>query len=140
MITTLSLPMLSAIIAFLAALLASVLTHFLTAWRDSRNEQRRQRATILLSAFLALLSASNRPRLHEVGPQVERATAELQALGTAKLVALTQEFVKNLIAQREAPIDPLLAELRTFLRKELGVEPTESPIVWLRIEAPKDDV
>ena len=131
--------MLSAITALLAALLASVLTHFLTARRDRRNEQRRQRATILLATFTALLSASNRPKLHEVGPQIERAMAEIQALGTVKQIALAQDFAKNLLARKEASMDPLLVELRSFLRKEIGAESIETPIMWLRIEPPKDD-
>ena len=131
--------MLSALTALVAALLASVLTHFLTSRRDQRNEQRRQRATILLSAFAALLSASNRPRLHEVGSSVERAIAEIQALGTASQITLAQAFVSNLIARKDAPMDPLLADLRSYLRKELGAEPIETPIMWLRIEPTKND-
>jgi hypothetical protein len=139
MITTVSIPLLSALTAFLAAVLASVLTHFLTQRRDRRNEQRRQRATMLLNAFSALLSASNRPKLYEVGPSLERAIAEIQAIGTPSQIALAQTFASNLIEKKDASMDPLLQELRNYLRKELGAEPTKTPIIWLRIGPPEDD-
>src|SRR6185369_10444176 len=116
---SLPLPIAAALIALVAALSASLLTHYLTKKRDRKNEQRRQRATVLLNAFVALLSGSNRPALHEVGPAVERALAEIQALGSAEQVALAQSFASDLVAGKEASMDPLLSNLRSFLRREL---------------------
>ena len=132
-------PLLPALIAFIAALAASLMTHFFTSRRDRKNEQRRQRASILLNAFSALLSGSNRPNLYEVGPAVEKAFAEVQALGTLRQIELAQAFARSLVKKEDASLDPLLAELREFLRCELDAEPIQGPIMWLRIEHPKND-
>ena len=139
MLLSVPLPFAAALIALLAALAASVLTHFLTAGRDRKNEQRRQRATVLLNAFVALLSASNRPALHEVSAAIERAIAEIQAIGTPAQIELAQTFARGLIAKQEVSMDPLLESLRSFLRTELGAEPVTGPIVWLRIGPPTNE-
>ena len=134
------LPIAAALIALVAALAASVLTHFLTTGRDRKNEQRRQRATVLLNAFVALLSGSNRAALHEVGSAIERAIAEIQAIGTPRQVELAQAFARGLISQQQVSMDPLLENLRTFLRSELGAEPIVGPILWLRIGPPSASI
>ena len=130
------LPIAAALVALVAALAASVLTHLLSTGRDRKNEQRRQRASVLLNAFVALLSGSNRPALHEVGSAIERAVAEIQAIGTARQVELAQQFARGLINQENVSMDPLLEDLRSFLRSELGAERVVGPILWLRIGPP----
>jgi|GEM_PF-6332866 len=63
----------------------------------------------------------------------EKAAMEIQLLGDAEQVRLTQEWIVEFTDKQTAPLNPLLESLRRSLRKELGLEPVSDRVQFLRV-------
>ncbi len=125
--------LLSIIISAAVAFVVAFVTHRLASVRDVSKQQREQRISYLVSAFRSLAKANNHPRLYEVADEVEEAIADIQLLGTPAQIALAKKVATDLGTTQQADLDDLLFSLRDSLRRELGEQPAEGGIVWLRI-------
>lgn len=108
--------------------------HALAMRRDRAAKRRDLRVQFLIDAYRRLESVSNRPFSKETARALESAIADIQLFGTPKQVGLAEEFAVGYAENRRHPIQPLLAELRNDLRRELQLEATPGTLKALRIE------
>jgi hypothetical protein len=113
--------------------------HQLAAWRDRASKRREQRIEYLVEAFRRLAKAVHHPRLYEVAEEVQSAVADIYLFRSREQIVRVESFVKDLSANREAPLDELLDALRNDLRTELRLPRVGGPIWWLRIEPKSND-
>lgn len=103
---------------------------WLTAILVGRAEvRRRERVGYLLSAYRRLHAASNR----RAGETLEEPLGDIGLLGTPEQVELVNAFLETLAREKTADLTPLLASLRTSLRKELGLAKQVGPAKFLRV-------
>jgi hypothetical protein len=107
--------------------------HQLAAWRDRASKRREQRIEYLVEAFRRLAKAVHHTRLYEVAEEVQSAVADIYLFRSREQIVRVESFVKDLSANREAPLDELLDALRNDLRAELRLPRVGGPIWWLRI-------
>jgi hypothetical protein len=119
---------------FIAATVA-VLGWFAGNWLKSRQERAIKRRDIrtqcLIDAYRRIARNANRPTRMDQCYEASLALAELQLFGTADQIDLTREFVRRLVEDKEARIDPLLGAIRDDLRKELRLEPVKHKFMWI---------
>jgi hypothetical protein len=105
--------------------------------RDEISKRREQRLTFLIEAYRRLEALSNRSMTVKNERQLESAIADIQLFGNAAQVAAAQTFALRFTSEREASLDDLLNTLRVALRRELGADIVETPLVFLRIDRNK---
>lgn len=110
-----------------------IISHWLSARREREGKRREQRIAYLLDSFRALSRANHHPRLYEIADDLEQAITDIQVLGKPAQVELAKELAIQLAANGAANLDPLLIALRDDLRNELGREPYQGRLVWLRV-------
>jgi hypothetical protein len=120
-------------IAAVIVIIGWYVVHYLSARRDQTNKRRDLRVQYLIEAYRRLEYAGNRPMTKEIGPDFEKAIADIQLFGTPKQVELAQSFAHGFVAKGEHTLDPLLNELRKELRKELKLESVQPNIKYLRM-------
>jgi len=111
--------------------------HRLSLNRDEANKRRDLRVQYLLEAYRKLENASNRQDLGDYARNLESALADVQLLGSERQVLLAHEFAVAMAKDRTASLDPLIADLRSELRRELRLGPLPDRIVVFRHEANK---
>jgi hypothetical protein len=136
-LTSVETVVISAATSVVVTIIGLLIGHFLTTRRDRANEQRKQRATVLLNAFSTLLSVSNNPDLWKFESQLQRANAEIQALGTVEQIKLAQKFFDE-IGKGNADMDPLLKSLRDDLRDAIGAKAVSGSVQWIQIKEKKN--
>ena len=90
------------------------------------------RIEYLLGAYRRLVRVSNRAMNSDDDREVEAAVADVQLLGSPAQVQPACQFAVSLEAEGRADLDPLLADLRASLRRELLLEKVAPNHVWLR--------
>jgi len=127
------------LITTVTAVAGWLVAHRMAAKRDQLNKRRDLRVQYLIDAYRKLESVSNRDE-NTAGwaEKLESAIADIQLFGSARQVALAQEFASNMAADRAASTDVLLAELRKDLREELVLEDVRGDLKFLRIKVPTD--
>ncbi len=123
-----------AIIAALVIVAGWQVVHRQEMQRDRDAKRRDLRVEYLIEAYRRLEYVSNRPNTPENTPDLGKAIADVQLFGTAKQVELAQTFGSDLSKNGTAPLDPLLFQLRTDLREELGLEIVSPKIYYLRMK------
>jgi hypothetical protein len=63
---------------------------------------------------------------------LESALADIQLLGSRDQVQLAHEFAVSMAKDQTASLDPLIANIRSELRHELGLDPLTNTIVVFR--------
>jgi hypothetical protein len=116
----------------LVAILGWFAAHRLTEARDQANKRREMRLTLLLGAYRALESATNRDFSGEVAQAACKAFADIQLVGTAEQVKLAQTLMYEFGRTQGGDWQPLLLSLREDLRAELGLRALDSQLVHLR--------
>lgn len=102
--------------------------------RDRSNKKRDLQIQYLLEAYRRLERASNRPKNFDNDHELESAIADIQLFGTVEQVKLAEKFSFDIAQNNHASTDELLINLRTELRKELGLEQVNPEIVYLRLD------
>jgi hypothetical protein len=102
--------------------------------RDQANKRRDLRIQYLLEAYRRLENAANRPDLASYARELESALTDVQLLGTERQVSVALDFAVSMARDRTDALDPLVADLRSELRRELGLEPVPERIVVFRYE------
>ncbi len=105
--------------------------HYLSVSRDRANKRLDQRIDYLIESFRTLARIANHPRLYEVNAELRLALANIQLFGNEQQISMVARFVNEMRTKNKADLDVLLAELRTELRKELGLQDVTEPIRWL---------
>jgi hypothetical protein len=126
------------VVTVLSVLVAALLSHLFTRFRDRDNRRREQRIDYLVSAFRGLAKANHHPRLHEIADDLEQAVVDIQLFGSPKQIELARRFATALGTTQEADMDDLLNELRDSLRQELGRKKVSGNLVWLKIGRGKE--
>ena len=127
------------LITTVTAVAGWLVAHRMAAKRDQLNKRRDLRVQYLIDAYRKLESVSNRDEnTAEWAEKLESAIADIQLFGSARQVALAQEFASNMAADRAASADVLLEELRKDLREELALEDVRGDLKFLRIKVPTD--
>ena len=106
--------------------------HRLSMNRDQENKRRDLRIEYLLEAYRRLENAANRQDLSGYAQELESALADIQLLGSEHQVLLAHEFATSMAKNRTASLDPLVADIRSELRRELKLEPIPDRIVVFR--------
>jgi hypothetical protein len=106
--------------------------HRLSVNRDQENKRRELRIQYLLEAYRRLESASNRRDLSVYARDLESALADIQLLGSRDQVQLAHEFAVSMAKNQTASLDPVIANIRSELRHELGLDPLTNTIVVFR--------
>lgn len=101
--------------------------------RDRAAKRTELRVQYLIEAYRRLEYVSNRPVAPETAPDFEKAIADIQLFGTPTQVQYAQDFAQGFARAGTASLDPLLADLRQDLRKELGLGPVPTRIKFLRM-------
>ena len=109
--------------------------HRLSMNRDQENKRRELRIQYLLEAYRRLENSSNRPDLSAYARDLESALTDIQLLGSKGQVQLAHEFAVSMAKDRTASLDPLVANLRSELRRELGLEALPDRIIVFRHES-----
>jgi hypothetical protein len=107
--------------------------------RDQENKRRDLRIQYLLEAYRRLEKAANRRDLSSYARELESALADIQLLGSTQQVLLAHEFAVSMAKNKTASLDPLIADIRSELRRELNLEPLTDRIVVFRHE-PEEDI
>lgn len=102
--------------------------------RDEANKRRELRIQYLLEAYRRLENSSNRDHLASHARDLESALADIQLLGTERQVQLAHDFAVSMARDRTAQLDPLIADLRSELRQQLGLGPVSDRIVVFRYD------
>jgi hypothetical protein len=123
----------SLLITAIVAILGWAVIHRLSMRRDLVNKRRELRVQYLIEAYRRLEFVGNRPLTRELGPEFEKAIADVQLFGTPRQVELAREFALGFAKSGTHALDPLLNELRNNLRNELNLEPVQGNITYLRI-------
>ncbi|MCG2801825.1 MAG: hypothetical protein L6311_06995 [Cellulomonas sp.] len=115
--------------ALLGAVVGGVVVHRLTGARDARNAQRSSRVDHLISAYRRLVAASNRAQdmTDEQASGLESAIADIVLLGERAEVDQARKFLLRFRDEGGADTGPLLAALRSSLRRELMLEELPMP-------------
>jgi hypothetical protein len=108
--------------------------HRLSMNRDQENKRRDLRIQYLLEAYRRLEKASNRRDLSAYAQDLESALADIQLLGSRDQVQLDHEFSVSMAKDQTASLDPLVANIRSELRRDLGLELLPDRIVVFRHE------
>jgi hypothetical protein len=109
--------------------------HRLSMNRDQENKRRDLRIQYLLEAYRRLEKASNRRDLAGYARELESALADIQLLGSVRQVTLAHEFAVSMAKNHTASLDPLIADIRSELRRELTLEPLTGRLVIFRHES-----
>jgi hypothetical protein len=129
--------LLSLIVTATLAITGWYVLHRLSLNRDEANKRRDLRVQYLLEAYRKLENASNRQDLGEYARSLESALADVQLLGSERQVLLAHEFAVAMARDGTASLDPLIADLRAELRRELRLGPLPDRIVVFRHEPTK---
>jgi len=70
--------------------------------------------------------------LGDYARDLESALADIQLLGTERHVSLAHEFAVSMAQTKTAALDPLIADIRAELRRELKLGPLPEQIVVFR--------
>jgi hypothetical protein len=111
--------------------------HHLSLNRDDANKRRELRVQYLLEAYRKLENGANRQDLRDYAGSIESALADVQLLGSERQVLLAHEFAVAMAKNGTASLDPLIADLRSELRRELRLGPVPERIVVFRHEPRK---
>jgi hypothetical protein len=122
------------IITTLVAILGWYIVHRLNIARDQVNKKRDLQIQYLIDAYRRLERASNRLKNYDNNSEIESAIADVQLFGTAHQVKLAEKFSFDIAQNSHASTDELLINLRTELRRELGLEEVNPEIVYLRLD------
>jgi hypothetical protein len=125
---------LSLVVTASLAIAGWYVVHRLSMNRDQANKRRDLGVQYLLEAYRRLENAANRPDLSSYARDLESALADVQLLGTERQVSLAHDFAVSMARDRTASLDPLVADLRSELRQELGLGPVPDRIVVFRHE------
>jgi hypothetical protein len=106
--------------------------HRLSMNRDQENKRRELRIQYLLEAYRRLENSSNRHDLSAYARDLESALADIQLLGNKDQVQLAHEFAVSMAKNQTASLDPLVANIRSELRRELGLDSLTDGIVVFR--------
>jgi hypothetical protein len=109
--------------------------HRLSMNRDQANKRHELRIQYLLEAYRRLEKAAHRGDLAVYARDLESALADIQLLGTERQVQLAHDFAVSMARDRTAALDPLIADLRSELRQQLGLGPVSDRIVVFRYES-----
>lgn len=86
------------------------------------------RVRYLIDAYRALMDAANRAKLSSDQERaLERAISDVMLFGQPDEVEQARAFIVAFAQDHQARLDPLLAELRAGLRRELSLEQTPTP-------------
>ena len=94
--------------SFVAGIAGAYIGHLLTARRGRKSRLQQQRIQYLVEAYRAFAKANHHPRLYEVAEDLERAIADIQFLGSPKLIALAQQFCHEMAAGEAASLNDIL--------------------------------
>ena len=127
--------LLSLLVTAVLAVAGWFAVHRLSMNRDQENKRRELRIQYLLEAYRRLENSSNRRDLSAYARDLESALADIQLLGSKDQVQLAHESVVSMAKDRAASLDPLVANVRSELRRELQLEPLPDRIVIFRHES-----
>lgn len=96
--------------------------------RQRENRQETERLKSLVAAYRAL-AGSFTPATAEHTPQIEETLAELVLFGSLPQVELAAACLAALQRGESPDCQPLVEDLRTELRRQLGLEPIPSSLV-----------
>lgn len=106
--------------------------HRLSMNRDQENKRRELRIQYLLEAYRRLENSSDRRDLSPYARDIESALADIQLLGSKDQVQLAHEFAVSMAKDQTASLDPLVANIGSELRRELGLDSLTNGIVVFR--------
>ena len=109
-----------AIVAVLAIVFGWTVVDSMNAERDLVNERREQRVSYLVDAYRDIARATNRRATGEDKRRLEPARLVVQLFGTKEHVETL-----NKVPQKDGDWTPVLEALRSYIREELDMPPTE---------------
>jgi hypothetical protein len=119
-------------ITVLFAIVGWFVINDLAAKRDHENKRREIRLDYLIKTFQYLADAANRNLETQDKRNIEKATSDIQLLGSKSQIQILNDYCKNLKEKKEASLGPLLDDLRNELRKELKLGLIKEEIDWIR--------
>ncbi|CAG0986252.1 hypothetical protein MTYP_02031 [Methylophilaceae bacterium] len=96
--------------------------------RQRENRQETERLKSLVAAYRSL-AGSFSPALEEHSSQIEETLAEIVLFGSLHQVELAARCAANIKRGEAVDYQPLIEELRSDLRKQLGLEPIPEDLI-----------
>lgn len=106
--------------------------HRFNSSKDFAARRRELIVGYLLDAYRKLERSAEAVEPADSWKDMESAVADIQIFGSAKQVALAQQFANEIASNQTASATTLLKELRQSLRAELKLEPVAHSIIHLR--------
>ncbi len=125
------------LVSALIAIIGWLVAHRLAAARDRSSKRKQQRVRYLIEAFRRLArvgSCLGSSDLADELQQLQLAIADIQLFGTPEQIGKVQAVTKGMAEADSVPLDDLLADLRTDLRKELHLSEVQGKMWWLKVE------
>lgn len=121
------------IVTITLAIFGWVIGHFFTSQRDKQLKRRELSIEYLVNAYRILTNeVSHRTETDERSEKLENTLSDIQLFGTPKQVEFARQLAEEVAASGTFELDPLINNLRDNLRTELGLEPVNGNVKWLR--------
>ena len=112
-----------------------VVVHKFTSAREYKSQQREYRVEFLIEAYRNLERAAQRnPIPPSCAKSIEEALGDIQLLGSPQVIEGARQVAMNL-KTGSADIMPLLKNLRSELRTELGLQPLDENPLLVRMDS-----
>ncbi|WP_433228633.1 hypothetical protein [Actinomadura formosensis] len=125
-----------AALAIASSILIAVAGWLVSQWQARQAIKRNMYIDYLLKAYRRLDDAANRPLEQGSRRDIESAISDIGLLGSPSQVELAKQIADTWAASGNTDLLPLLADLRTSLRKELRLESARTPYFALRLGDP----
>lgn len=126
------------LLGFVVVALGWLVNGWLAGRRDARNKRRELVLTHLVESYRFLTQEFGRRAITPDSiRRFENLMADIQLFGTRKQVELAARISRETCEDGVSPIDPLVEEMRDYLRRELSLDAVEGTTIWLRF---RDDM
>jgi hypothetical protein len=109
-------------VAVISTVIIFALSLFYNSWSDRKNKLRDIKLNYLIETYRLLADSVSREGKDRdlYMPKAETAITDIQLLGTTSQIKIIQELAERL-RDEKVNFDPVLNDLRSQLRKELGL-------------------
>ena len=121
------------IVTVVLAMFGWVTAHWFTSKRERAAKRREIRVEYLIDAYRFLATeVSHRSLNEERQRKLESIIADIQLFGSAKQVDDAKTLADEIVEKQNFGLDALINDLRDDLREQLGLEPIQGNVKWLR--------
>jgi len=117
----------------LIAVISWVIGHYFNSKRDQTNKRRDLTNQHLINAYRILTNEIvQRPQTKESDQKLELIIAEIQLFGSNEQIEMVKIVANDIVNKKKFNLDNLINSLRKELRVQLGLDPVDGNVTWLR--------